>query len=1193
MDAISQRKLVAAVAVGIVSKQLYDIYGYFFEHNSGYSSTTLIHWCIIYICFFLSLWFFQVERLQFRFLAIIVFSILSIFWNIGIFEVTKFLHGEPYSLTILKNDAPVVITQEKESIKIDHNENLGSHYIHFVPYARGVFNPNGDAFCISDYNTKVEVPLLIKGVPPYKIKYEFTNFNTNKTTINEHEFSVTNEKINIDDKPKVRRHVLPIKAPGKVHLISVSDEIYGEGKVDTKNSKDAYIINCPNASLTESFVEVCVEDSYDINFLASGFGPLNVYYTKKVNNEDAILNMFQSGTISKENDVQKQHEIRDSIHFDFPTPGSYLFKIATVMDNLNNTVWYTNNKLTLSKIPGYEVFSNNAKDISTLINVRPKPTAKLESKDTNLLLNQKAKVKVILEGTGPWTITYAFLEDKTEIVPELIEKNKIVIDNIQQNNYVINIDKPGIFKLLSVTDAYCKGEILLPSDSLVQLIYPPEVEITKEPIYESCPDPIGMRFNVTFVGEPPFKLKYSYTNENTGESKIENIISNQSRFIFNGTPKVPGKYAYSFLSLNDANYFNVPVNITETTFPVHPPSDAIFLKTDKIYSCVGETVTLPIRLSGTGPWSLTYDILYGRIRTSKTISNISSSNYDLITEKFDQSGSYSYELSSIIDANGCIKNIQHSSPIIIEVFGHTPKAYFAGETDESRRQYITLDDPNGVYLPVRLEGKPPFDLNYTLINEDKLIVDKSIWNQNALLKVYKPGVYELRGIHDKYCPGIVENPRQFEVRGILRPTIEIVENEVTKICKSEDSCILSRTTICENESDSLGIKMTGKPPFIVKYSITDEKGKESVFTETLSQYDSRLSLYSKAVKGNYTIKILSIADANYSKPSKVNEVVQQEVKSKPRASFITNKKLFQCVGEDTSDLEIVLQGETPFTVKFSYRYNGKHDTFEIKDINTQIFKFSINEYIKDVGIYSFYIRNVIDGSGCIYEEEETNDKAAFVEVSDVAKIWSTSAPEVCVGDMLYYTLSGIGPFKVYYSLNDGEEVPVTASDNQLKLRTGEPGIVTITRACNVMGCCSKPIGLSHVIHSWPTAKINDGKDIIEELREDEGDMGKIRVDFTGVPPFDFTYSHKILNVGIHKSSDINSISPQDIKSEKQVSIVGINDYKYVFESSEEGLYMVSSISDKYCGNRQSYSNQSEEKVEDSSNTKDKKTGESN
>jgi len=164
------------------------------------------------------------------------------------------------------------------------------------------------------------------------------------------------------------------------------------------------------------------------------------------------------------------------------------------MDNLNNTVWYTNNKLTLSKTPGYEVYANDVEDISTLINVRPKPTAKLESKDTNLLLNQKAKVKVILEGTGPWTITYAFLEDKTEIVPELIEKNKVTIDNIQQSVYVINIDKPGILKLLSVTDAYCKGEIMLPSDSLVQLIYPPEVEITKEPIYESCPDPIGMQY---------------------------------------------------------------------------------------------------------------------------------------------------------------------------------------------------------------------------------------------------------------------------------------------------------------------------------------------------------------------------------------------------------------------------------------------------------------------------------------------------------------------------------------------------------------------------------------------------------------------------------------------------------------------------------------------------------------------------
>jgi len=333
MDAISQRKLVAAVAVGIVAKQVFDIYSYFFENNSSYSSTTLIHWCIIYICFFLSLWFFQIERLQFRFLAIVVFSILSVFWNIGIFEVTKFLHGEPYSLTVLKCDkcdAPVVITQEKESVKIDHSKNLGlgSHYIHFVPYARGVFNPNGDAFCISEYNTKIEVPLLIKGVPPYKVKYEFTNFNTNKTSIKEYEFTVPNEKINIDDKPKVRRHLLPIDTPGKVSLISVSDEIYGEGKVDKKNSKDAYIIKCPQAFLTESFVEVCVEDSYDINFLATGYGPLNVYYTKKVNNEDAILNMFQSGTAEKENNYQKHIEIRDSIHLDFPIPGSYLFKVC-------------------------------------------------------------------------------------------------------------------------------------------------------------------------------------------------------------------------------------------------------------------------------------------------------------------------------------------------------------------------------------------------------------------------------------------------------------------------------------------------------------------------------------------------------------------------------------------------------------------------------------------------------------------------------------------------------------------------------------------------------------------------------------------------------------------------------------------------------------------------------------------------
>lgn len=43
------------------------------------------------------------------------------------------LHGEPYSLTIIKGDAPVVITQEKENIKIDHSDNLGKIFF-FLNY---------------------------------------------------------------------------------------------------------------------------------------------------------------------------------------------------------------------------------------------------------------------------------------------------------------------------------------------------------------------------------------------------------------------------------------------------------------------------------------------------------------------------------------------------------------------------------------------------------------------------------------------------------------------------------------------------------------------------------------------------------------------------------------------------------------------------------------------------------------------------------------------------------------------------------------------------------------------------------------------------------------------------------------------------------------------------------------------------
>jgi len=53
-------------------------------------------------------------------------------------------------------------------------------------------------------------------------------------------------------------------------------------------------------------------------------------------------------------------------------------------------------------------------------------------------------------------------------------------------------------------------------------------------------------------------------------------------------------------------------------------------------------------------------------------------------------------------------------------------------------------------------------------------------------------------------------------------------------------------------------------------------------------------------------------------------------------------------------------------------------------------------------------------------------------------------------------------------------------------------------------------------------------------------------------------------------------------------------YSYYINSSEEGLYTVSSVSDKYCGHRQSYSNQSEEKAsEESTNDSEEKKSEEN
>jgi hypothetical protein len=69
--------------------------------------------------------------------------------------------------------------------------------------------------------------------------------------------------------------------------------------------------------------------------------------------------------------------------------------------------------------------------------------------------------------------------------------------------YSITVNKPGTYKLLSVSDAKCSGQILAPSTNILSIAYPPTVKIDAIPISaEDCPGEIGIEATLSFTGIP-------------------------------------------------------------------------------------------------------------------------------------------------------------------------------------------------------------------------------------------------------------------------------------------------------------------------------------------------------------------------------------------------------------------------------------------------------------------------------------------------------------------------------------------------------------------------------------------------------------------------------------------------------------------------------------------------------------------
>ena len=102
-------------------------------------------------------------------------------------------------------------------------------------------------------------------------------------------------------------------------------------------------------------------------------------------------------------------------------------------------------------------------------------------------------------------------------------------------------------------------------------------------------------------------------------------------------------------------------------------------------------------------------------------------------------------------------------------------------------------------------------------------------------------------------------------------------------------------------------------------------------------------------------------------------------------------------------------------------------------------------------------------------------------------------------------------------------------------------------------CKSIITDIAKSIHPLPTAKVQSGVTYFESLHE--GDQAEIIFEFTGTPPYTFTYQ---------KTAPHDGKSRKPLKVLETHTVTDVQTNQYSLYTQSEGTWKVSAVQDKYC-----------------------------
>ncbi|KAJ1950053.1 hypothetical protein EC988_004532, partial [Linderina pennispora] len=607
-------------------------------------------------------------------------------------------------------------------------------------------------------------------------------------------------------------YYLPVSDVGAYELVSVKDDKGLEFRT-ALHAPPTIVVSCPTARLqwrtdvprgADNFIvhsrgeaTICQRVSSDdqgsdpayddglMEAIAMGYEPLEMTIVRLVNGRREVIGLddiqprvsddfvdkidgkdlseTQRAAINKWSKYRARR-LTYTLTDAFLNPGEYVYKLENVRDAANHTVRLSESVGTHGMFNGEVTAVDKAQYLSK-IQVYGRPAvAWASSSDTSgneqlrlssdRLRKSRYDLPLKLSGQAPWTVDYEIIDG------DAIEKQTMTF--AKSKNAVIAASAPGIYRLLGVSDKNCVGNAMAPNITLVRTVRP-TVSITASPITaKECGGEIGSQIELELTGRPPFVVHYKERNLRFPNTRaVTRVVrTTQRRHSLRITPDLAGTYEFEFFQVDDDNYPSGQPIKTIVKQVVHAqPSAKLDTAGGSIPSraCMGQSVKIPVRFAGQGPWGLTYSIIHDERRVTEVMEGITDEHITIPVGPFENAGAYAIELLQVRDGNKCPRDLRDVSASI-RVREGGPQAGFKCMDHGSIRALAGKP----IRLPIHVTGEAPITVKYRRVDDpDERVFEATVpqksmdVSQDSYIPAYEPGEYELVSVDD-VCPGTVD-----------------------------------------------------------------------------------------------------------------------------------------------------------------------------------------------------------------------------------------------------------------------------------------------------------------------------------------------------------------------------------------------------------------------------------------------------